>query len=381
MARFPTRADYFNIGAEEVFSRSATRPATARLTPEEVFTEGSDINIVMAGASAMADESTRHLAKGMSGLFLDSAEGDALDRLVADRFSPTIVRKSPTSAIVSLTYTRQDTTAAVSELAGKKVRTERGTEFELLQTISFAVGQVVASGFAQAVQPGTTGNVSANTVTRFVDPAVQDDMVVTNPEPASGGDERETDPRLRARARQFFVTARRGTAQAIEFGALTVGGVRSATALELTEADNVTPSGIVQVTIADVNGQANAQLIGSVQTALLEYRCAGVQTNVIAGIPNLVTIEYSARFTAGTNTLAAKQQLKTITINAVNELSPGEPLLQSLLYELLRSVPGIIADEESVVQPVGDLVILSGSNPDLQAVIRTNDSLVTVNDR
>ena len=41
MPDLPTRADLFQVGADEIFVRSAARPAGQRITPEEVYTEGS----------------------------------------------------------------------------------------------------------------------------------------------------------------------------------------------------------------------------------------------------------------------------------------------------------------------------------------------------
>ena len=102
----PTRADYFNLGAEEVVARSLARPPSQRIARDAIFTEGTDINVILASAAGMADEVTRHLALRCGALYLDSAEKNDLDRLVEDRFGPTVQRKQPAPALVPLQFSR-----------------------------------------------------------------------------------------------------------------------------------------------------------------------------------------------------------------------------------------------------------------------------------
>ena len=374
MAKLPTRDQYFNIGAQEVFSRSAKRPATSRLSPEEVFTEGSDINIINASSSAMADEVTRQFGKGLKVLLLDGASDEDLDRLVADRYSTTVKRKDPTAAVVTLTYTRTgDLSTAVVENVGKKIRTEQGTEFELLQSASIPIGSTgPVSALAQATQTGTTGNVAIDTITKFVDAPSDPLLSVTNAEPATGGDDRETDARLRERARRFYITASKGTTAAIEFGALTVAGVRSVNAVEIINPVTLQPAGPIQLFIADSNGQANSVLIQAVQDALVEFRCLGIVVDIISGTPTDVAIQYELTVNTGINQVAAAQQLSLITINAINNLGPGDDMEVSLLFELARSINGARVGESTIVLPTGDIIASSGK------VFRTNSSLVLV---
>ena len=132
---YPTRSDLFRTGAAEVFVRSARRPAGKRLKPEAVFTDGTDANILIAATAAMGDEAIRHLAARTAALYLDSAQGEDLDRLVADRVSPSIVRKQATRSLVTLSFARTDTApGAVTIPIGTKLVTADGTEFELLQS-------------------------------------------------------------------------------------------------------------------------------------------------------------------------------------------------------------------------------------------------------
>lgn len=374
----PTREDYFRVGAHEVLARSATRPRATRISPEAVYTDGTDINIILATESAMADEATRHLAIRMAALFLDSAEGEDLDRLVADRFSPTVARKQAAPALVTLTFTRNGPPSpllAVTLATGTKARTPTGTEYELVQPTAFSAGSTgPITAVAQAVLSGTGGNVAEDTIVELLnfgspaDTAIQ----VSNEDPASGGTDVETDESLRERARDFYRTARRGILAAIEFGALTVDGVVSATAEELLGAGGL-PNGIVRVYVADEHGRSNAVLAAAVTAALREYRAAGIIVDVLTTQPQFETISYSIGFRSGTDTRAAVDQLRAITVATVNLLAPQEPLQRSLLFSLARSISGAIVGEGAIMEPAGDVY------PTDPGVIKTSLDRVKVN--
>lgn len=372
MPDLPTRAELFEIGAAEVLTRAAARPLGERISEEAVFTEGSDINVLVNTGAALAEEVMRQLGLRIEVLFLDGATGADLDRLVADRFSPSIVRKAATPALVTLSLSRgSGSLPAVTIAIGTRFRSSTGIEYTTLAVASFAAafaGTVTVP--AQCVTAGTSGNAAAGTITAPSEPLSDPAIVVTNPEPAAGGDDSESDASLRERARAFFRTARRGTLSAIEFGALSVAGVRSASAIEELDSGG-NPTGRVALFIADALGQANSALVAAVRSALVEYRAAGIIVDVSAAVPNYVPIEYLLRFAAGVDTTAAADTVRFATVAAVNALAPGETLPVSLLFSVARSVAGVIVLDDAVVEPVGDLVPATGQ------VIRTRADLVS----
>ena len=372
MPDLPTRADLFRIGADEVLLRSESRPAAQRISPSQVYTDGSDINVIIASASAMAEEVTRQLALRINALFIDGATGEDLDRLVGDRFSPTIVRKSATPSLGTVQLTRVAGLFPLVTLPiGTQLTTASGVQFETTVVATVPAGSSgPVSVPIRARQAGLAGNVAALAINAFVNPPSDPDLQVSNPAPTAGGDEVETDARLRARARDFFRTARRGTLAAIEFGALTVPGVRQATAVEEVDSLGI-PTGRVSLYVADALGQANAALVLAVQAALLEYRAAGVYVDVSSSIPLFVPIQYLLRFAAGVDTTAAFARVQAATVSAVNALAPNATLPVSLLFSVARSVPGVIVLDDAVVTPVGDLVPSAGQ------IIRTRTDLVT----
>lgn len=373
MADLPTRTELFNIGADDLIARASARPGNRQASAEEIFTPGSDLNLLIAASSAMAEEIVRQLGRSAQDLTLDGAqdEGGALERFVADRFGTSVVRKQPAPALVTLQFSRTSIAAGAQIYeSGSRVSTAGGIQFELTTSASFpstSFGPITA--LARAVDAGISGNVSANTITQFVTAPTDTTISVTNPSFASGGDDLETAPRFRERARLFPTSREKGTLTAIEFGALTVDGVRQATAEDQVGPDG--PTARVNLFIADANGQASSQLIALVQTALLEFRAGGIGVDIFGAIPTFVTIQLSLGFEANIDTTAAFDQVRQVIVSRVNELDPQETLYRSLISDAARSINGVIVRSDSIVAPVGDLVPAAGQ------ILRTRADLVT----
>lgn len=141
MPDLPTRAELFSVGAAEIATRSAARPGGQRINPEQVFVEGSDMNIVTASSSAMGDEVMRQVSLRAQALMLLGAKNEDLDRIVADRFSPTVVRKDASPAIGEVVITRAS--GALPALVfpiGTRFKTAGGVEFDSLYVASLAAG-------------------------------------------------------------------------------------------------------------------------------------------------------------------------------------------------------------------------------------------------
>jgi len=369
---YPTRAELFQVGADAVLVRADARPPGRRISPDEVYTEGSDINLVLNGAASMAHEVLYQSQRRIKGLLLDGAEGEDLDRLVADRWSPTIVRKQASPAVVPLVFARSSgPLAGVVMVVGTRFKTLTGLEFELTAAATFLPGSNgPVSAPSRAVTTGTATNVAIGTITLPSAPLPDPDIQVTNMVVAAGGDDIESDGRLRARARRFYLAARRGTVSAIEFGALTVPGVRSATVIEQLDTFG-DPNGRVDVYIADPNGNGNSSLGSEVALALYEYRAAGVVVQVVGATPVYQPIVLLLRFQAGIDTALAFDRVRLAVTAAVNQIGPQTTLAVSLITEACRRVPGVIVLDDAVVTPAGDVV------PAVGQIIRTTLDLVT----
>jgi len=370
MPDIPTRAELFNAFGEGIANGQADLPPGERIDPEQVFTPGSDTNLLGAGASAMGEEAMRALAAGLLSLTLE-AEGEDLDRVVADRFNGEVVRKGAAPARGVVAFSRPAAGPAGTIDVGTQLQGPAGQLFELTTQAAFGgadLGPVTAQ--IRAVDAGD----QANNVSQFgfVTPPFDTSITVAlavPTEPTAGGTLTETDGSLRARARLFYTAARRGTLPAIEFGALTVAGVATATAIEEVNAIGE-PTGRVVAYIADARGQSNAVLNQEVVLALREFRCGGIVVDVVGAIPVFIPIQYNLNFASNVDTALAADSVRNIAVARVNALAPQVTLLRSLLIGAAGEVEGVTVPADGLPVPAGDVVPAPGE------IIKTRPDLV-----
>jgi uncharacterized phage protein gp47/JayE len=353
MADAPTQTDLFLVGAAE----ATTLPT--RFDTRIVETEGSDVNTILNVCAAMGEEVVRYLQVALNELALGTAEGEALDRFVFDRYQ--LRRKEASAAVATLRLSRTGTVGFTVQ-AGSQFGTDTGVVFESLVDVAFPANELGPFDvLASAVVAGPSGRVGAGKVSQVLTGTADPTLTVTNPEPASGGSERETADQFRARARDFFVTARRGTRTAIEFGGREVSGVAQSTAIEVLQVSGI-PGYRVQLNVADESGQANTALANEVQRSLDDYRALGVPVLVVPAIPQYVDIEFKGlKFKAGSNTQLVLQQLANALLSLVNTLQPRATLRVSELLAVAVGIDQLIVPEGALVQPAGDLVPSTGT--------------------
>ena len=372
MADVPTQLDLFDAGRREALL------SPTRFDAAIIDIDGSDVNVLFNVSAAMGEEVAQYVQAAFNELFLSTASGEALDRWVYDRYQ--LTRFTAQSAVVTLRLTRSDTTVGVTIPLGSTFAAPEGQIFELVNDAVFAPGNGgPLDAVAVAQRTGTAGNVAADTITAVTASLPVQDVQVTNPDlldstgalvspgAAAGGRAAETDDELTTRARQFFVNARRGTRSAIEFGALQVGRVNQATAIENLNLTTGAPGYRVQLTIADSSGQANLALGQEVQANLDEFRALGVPVIVINAVPEYVAIVATGlQFEAGANTTAVLSRARDAILAVVNGTPPGTTLRRAAILSALQQVELLIVPDEALVEPVGDLV------PTLGTVIRTS---------
>lgn len=93
------------------------------------------------------------------------------------------------NALVTLHFTRNNTTKSTVVKSGFRVRTKGGLAFKTLYHLTLGVGQSTGTVLAQAVEVGTRYNVKAKTITI---PNTSLNMRVSNPAPAVGGLDEES---------------------------------------------------------------------------------------------------------------------------------------------------------------------------------------------
>jgi uncharacterized phage protein gp47/JayE len=255
--------------------------------PDLLFRDGDITQAQQHGAGAMADSVVRYGAQAFKETFLDGARGDALTTLVNDRYN---IQRSPASAAqVTLTFERTSGGAEETFAAGTVAATEFDSDgneirFETDGPLTFGAGiDGPLTVAATAVEVGRAGNAAAGTITRIITSHTDQTFTVTNVATAGGGNEEESDPELRRRARSFFLTLRGGTLDALEFGALTVATVRVARATE-------SATGLVTLVVADSDGNSTLQMIADVIAAIQTYRAAGSIVTVAGGTQLLINV-------------------------------------------------------------------------------------------
>lgn len=371
MADLPSRKDLFDIGKSVIVQRAT------RIDPAQINTDGSDVNIMVASEAAMGEEVMRQLALGLKRLTLDGAADDPdeqyLDRYAWDRYQ--MRRKGAAAALATLRLSRVSAAAGAGvQSEGFLVRTQTGIQYRALASVTWGAADVGPHDVdAQAVEAGKETQVGAGTLESFVVQPFDPSITVTNPDPAAGGEPRESNATFANRVRDAYLNARRGVASAIEQGALAVLGVVSAKAVEAVD-DTTAPQRFVELFIADSDGLASTALARKVVLSLLEYRCCGIYVRVNTSTPQFESVSLRLRFRTGVDTLALTGQVRAAVVAFVNSLGAGDDLYVNDLEAVLnRFTPfGLVVERDAVVAPVGDVVAESSQT------IRTTLDRVTV---
>ena len=378
---FPSFPTLFQVARNEALSLNS------QLTKGAIDRPGSDANILIAAATAAADEVVGQLTTVTAGLFLDSANGDALDRLLADRYG--LARKVASAATGSVAFSTVASNPAPFTIpANTFLSTADGRQYQTVQNELFPSGTTGPVYVAiTSLLAGADQQASVNTITNIIGtiPGAPTDLKVTNPIATAGAADAESDTDFRERGRAFFSTVRRGTLSAIVQGALTVPGVVRASAYEALDSQG-RGNKLVYCAIADqytdqladlgVNPpayQAQSKVLAqTVFNALEEYRPAGVFVQVQLAQVILQPVLLALSFEAGANIDEVANNARAACVNVINSLNPGDDLTPAMLFAGLQGVSGLILTTagDVIASPAGTVT----TNP-LQ-VLRTTLALV-----
>lgn len=356
MPSFLTRLDLYSIGRNVILTKAR------RIEPDTVDRLGSDANIFIGSVSFMAAAVSRQLAKGLGAQSLRNALNDDLDRWLWDRYQET--RKTAAAASVTLEFVRPNANAGIGEIPDKtKILTTTGIEYVTTTSASFGASQLLATAQARAVNAGKTFQVGRNFLRRFErqDQLFDPTITVNNPQPAAGGEDREDDPTVKDRMRDFWPTLRRGTKGAIEFGARSIPGIASASAREVLTA-NATPARVVELLIADSSGVASESLAAAVYTGLDEYRACGIAVIPSLSVPQIVPVRLRLAFLAGVETSTLTLIVRAAVSEFINSLGANQTLVRADLFSVMSryKARGLVVSETSIVEPAGDVIPAAG---------------------
>lgn len=380
MADLPIFEDLFEIAKREVLIRNP------RLSRESVDRPGTDINIMLAAAAAVGDEVINQVANVAVASFLDSASGVDLDRLIFDRYG--LTRKSAAPAIGSVNFTTTTaTTASFIIPANTQLITGSGLVFQTIIEAVFPTGSTGPLAVpVRSILAGLNQQTRANTITNIGSRINGSplDLTVNNPLATAGAADDEPDEEFRNRARNFFVTVRKGTIAAVEQAALAFPGITSAKLFEVLD-----PLGrparvtelIVTDTFTDVLANLNQQspsydaqssaLADSLFNSLEDVRPAGIFVKITVATVVLIPIQLALTFDAGTNINDTELQARAAVVNYTNSLRPGENWVYNDAIDSLRGVLGLTVTGAEIVTPSGNVV------PSYYEVIRSSLALTT----
>ena len=215
-----------------------------------------------------------------------TSTGSDLDTWVAD-FS--LARLPGQAALTSVIFSRITLGLAASIPVGTQVKTADGTQtFAVLAdpaqptysaaTASYAVAPTTQSiGLSvQALAAGLAGNVQSGAISLLAT-AIPGIDAVTNPNPAAGGLDAETDAALRARFANFIDSRSRATPAAIAFAIDSLQQGLQYVLSENTDASGAARPGFFTVTVDDGSGAPPATLLAAVSAAVDKVRPVGTQ--------------------------------------------------------------------------------------------------------
>lgn len=338
----PSWQDYFNDGRAEAINRR----------PDLTFDEGDITEMYMAAVAAMADSLTGYFAGRFNATYLDGAQGDDLTKLADDHWN--IQRFAPNAATgqVTLSRTNANGAPAGSIAAGSVVATQKdanGTEYQYTTNtdVAWTLGDITSKTVnVTASLTGPASNAGLSTVNRLVSTPsgapFDSSITVNNPSSRmAGGADEESDDDLRERVRNFPATLRRGTLDALEYGAKTIDGVASATAVEELDINGV-QTGVVFLYVTDASGNSSTPMINAVIAEMINWRAAGIFVNVQGGslLTQNIAITITAR--AGVDTQALVPRIQAAVAARVLKLKIGESLTLDIIQQAVRNVDDAI---------------------------------------
>ena len=357
---FPTFSDFVRIARDKILSFNG------RITRETIERQGSDANILVAAMAACADEVTGQLQRVAASLFLDSARGIDLDRLVADRYG--IFRKPASQALGTVEFTTTAPAAGSFNIPkGTKLATADGHEHITWVDAVFTAGSTGPVAVEiRSVFSGSREQARKNTITSLVSPITGSptDLRVTNSLATVGADDEELDDSLRDRARRVLPAARRGVLSAIEAGALATPGVRTARAIENTDVYGRAARS-VQLIVTDAftesfidsnptSYQTQSQTLASeVALVLDEYRAAGIFVQIDVASVVLQAVTLALRFRAGVNVDLVALMARGAVVAKINSLRPGQSIVPSELVDAMRPISGLEITGQEILSPPG----------------------------
>lgn len=328
-------------------AQAAVQNEDATLTD---FTEGSNLSGVIGAAATLAEESQQLAVRLFRQLFFGTAQDEALDTLALDRLD--LERPGASAAIGEVAWTRDAGVGSPYDVPeGFIVRgISQGVtvDYEVTTTTAIPVSPVPTLVPVRATSTGRDGNLPAGTVTTIPTPLAADPAAtITNPERMAGGAARLTNDEFRAFIRRFESAV--GTLGAIESGALTVDGVRVASASE--------PSvGTVLLYVGDPDAAGNQALADAVDAVMINFRGGGIRVQVLPAAREVPALQIALVIAADSDQPSIEAACRAEIVAYGETIPAGEPAYVSQIEAACHRASALVASAtvnttQTTIQP------------------------------
>ena len=288
--------------------------------------------------------------------FPQTAAGDMLDRHAEMRG---LARRQAVPAVGVIRFYVDEAAAEDREIpAGTVCMTAGLVRFETTEDAVLAKGELSVDVPAQALEAGTGGNVSPETVVRMAAPPVGI-AGCRNTEAFSGGLDSEEDEDLRERVLETFRRMPNG-ANAAFYEQEAAGFDRVAAARAIPRKRGI---GTVDVVVATAEGIPDEELLEEIRADLQEKR--EIAVDVLVKGPEAVTVNVSAQVTAeaGADPETVKESAEANIRALFDGRMLGKDLLRAELGHRLYETEG--AANYVLTEPAADVAITEEQLPRL----------------
>lgn len=290
---------------------------------------------------------------------LSTSQGADVDSWVKD-FGLVRLPASPASGLV--TFSRFTATNQIVIPVGTVVGTMDGAQTFAVYADStngaYSASAIAGGGYimaasvaslnapVRAVNPGTQGNVLANTIGRVRSGATGVDAV-NNAAAFSNGLDAEPDAALKARFLLFIASLSKATEGAIGYAITSLAQGMQYAILEQQQLDGTYDPGFVTVIVDDGSGAPPAATITAAQAAVSAVRAAGTRIGVYPATTLLANVNMTLGYAPGYYAPDVIAQVVAALSVYINGIGLGNPLrytrLEQIAYDASAGVVNVSA--------------------------------------
>lgn len=288
--------------------------------------------------------------------FPQTAQGEYLDRHATLRG---LERRKATPATGTIRFSVEAAGGTDLVIPAGTVCTTAGlARFETTAAVTLPAGKTFVEAPAQAVEPGSGGNVPAGSILVMTAPPVGVSGC-SNPQPFAGGTDAEEDEALRSRVLETYRRMPNGANSAYyQQEALSFDQVAACTVLPKKRG-----KGTVDVIVSTPAGIPEDDLLAQLQDYFDQRREIAVDVAVKAPTPRKVDVSVKVQAAEGKDPTQVKEAVE----KTLRDFFSGERLsgaiLVAQLNQLVFSTPGVA--NCTVLEPAQDLPAVEGELPQL----------------